>query len=88
VQPKGDSAYIEQFYTRKGKDLYCIVPQYRQQVSLAGFKPQTGSTISILGNTKIVKGRQAGADFIIDLSMLQPSDVPQVPFVIKIKGAL
>jgi alpha-L-fucosidase len=88
VQPKGDSAYIEQFYTRKGKDLYCIVPQYRQQVTLTGFKPQTGSTVSILGNNKNVKGRQAGADFIIDLSQLQPSDVPQAPFVIKIKGAL
>jgi alpha-L-fucosidase len=88
VQPKKDSAYIEQFYTRKGKDLYCIVPQYRQQVTLKSFKPATGSTVSILGNNKGLKGRQAGADFIIDLSALQPADVQQVPFVIKIKGGL
>lgn len=88
VQPNKDSAYIEQFYTRKGKDLYCIVPQYRQQVVIKGFKPAAASTVTLLGSTKALKSRQSGADLVIDLSVLQPADLQQSPFVIKVAGSL
>ncbi|OLY94784.1 alpha-L-fucosidase [Cnuella takakiae] len=88
VQPRRDSAYIEQFYTRKGKDLFVIVPEYRQQVSIQNFKPVAGTTLQLLGSNKLLKGRQAGNNMVIDLSSLQPGDIKQTPFVIKMKGGI
>ncbi|HEX2534455.1 MAG TPA: alpha-L-fucosidase, partial [Chitinophagaceae bacterium] len=88
TRPKKDSAYIQQFYTRKGKDLYCILPAYTPQVTLRGFRPAAGTRLSVLGGKKPVTGKLSGSDYIIDLSKLQPGDLPAGLFVIKLEGAL
>ncbi|WP_132055468.1 alpha-L-fucosidase [Pseudocnuella soli] len=88
VQPQKDSAYIEQFYTRNGSSLYCIVPQYRPQVVIKNFKPAAGTKASILASKKALNAKQVGADYHIDLSVLKPTDLEQGPFVIHLQGAL
>lgn len=88
VQPRSDSAYIEQFFTRKGKDLYVIVPELRSQVSIQDFRPAPGATVSLLGNGKPLKSRQSGNKLTIDLAGLEPADIRQTPFVIRIKGGM
>lgn len=88
VEPKKDSAFIEHFYTRKGKDLFCIVPRHQPRVTIKNFKPASAASISLLGSAKKITGRQAGKDYVIDLSAMQPADNTQTPFVINIKNAL
>jgi alpha-L-fucosidase len=88
VQPQKDSAFIEQFYTRKGTSLYCIVPQYRPQVVIKNFTPAKAARVHILGTNKPLKTKQMGADYSIDLSGLNAADLKQVPFVIHLQEAL
>lgn len=88
VQTKKDTAYIEQFYTRKGKDLFSIVPSYRPQVRIRNFKPATGVSVRILGTNKKLNGKQAGADYVVDLSGLRPDDVHDEVFVVQLENAL
>lgn len=88
VKPKAGFANVEAFYTTKGKDLYCIVPTYRQVVKLRNFKAAAGATASLLGSGKQVKITQKGNDCTIDLSGLKPGEVAAEMFVIKLKGAL
>ena len=88
VKPSKDNAHIEAFFTTKNKDLFCIVPGYRSTMKLRNFKPASGTTISILGNSKSLSFKQTGNDCIIDLSGLKPGDMSAELFVIKLKNAL
>ena len=88
IKPKQGLAHIEYFFTRKGKDLYCIVPSYTSQVRLRNWKPATPAPISLLGSKKKIIGKQQGADYVIDLSSLHPGDITTVPFVVKLQNAL
>lgn len=88
VKPKAGYANVEAFYTTKGKDLYCIVPTFRQVVKLRNFKAAAGAAASLLGSGKQVKITQNGNDCTIDLSGLKPGEVAAEMFVIKLKGAL
>lgn len=87
VKPSKTDAYIEAFFTTKGKDLFCILPTYTTQFTLKNFKA-SGSTASVLGSGKKVNLKQSGLDCIIDLSSLKPGDVSKDLFVIKLKNAL
>jgi alpha-L-fucosidase len=88
IKPKKDTAHIEQFFTRKGKDLYCIVPAYQSQIRVRNFKAPAGTTVSLLGPNKKLQWKQSGNDCIIDLSAMKPGDVPAELFVIKLQNAL
>ena len=88
VQPNKDTAHIEGFYTVKGKDLFYIVPKYREHVKLRNFKAAAGTTATILGTNVTAPSQQKGADFVLDLSKMKPGQVPSDLFVIKLKGAL
>jgi alpha-L-fucosidase len=86
VKPKQNEAHIEYFFTRKNKDLYCIVPGYAPQVRIKGFKP-AANKVSILGSSKTINGKQSGNDFIIDVSALSPADLTTTPFVVRLQNA-
>ena len=88
TKPKEGAAFIEQFYTRKGRDLYCLVPAYKTSVTISDFKPAAGTQIMLLEGNKTISGRQAGKDFVIDLSTLKPNDISTKMFVIRLKGTL
>ena len=88
VKPGKDNAHIEAFFTTKNKDLFCIVPGYSSKIKLRNFKPAAGTTVSILGSSKTLSFKQTGNDCIIDLSGMQPGEMPAELFVIKLKNAL
>lgn len=88
IKSKNEFAHIEYFFTRKEKDLYCIVPAYSSQIRLRNFKPAAGSSVSFLNNKKKLTGKQQAADYVIDLSTLTPNEVSSVPFVVKLRNAL
>ncbi len=88
IKPKKDFANIEYFFTRKGKDLYCIVPAYISQVRLRNFKPPSGSSVSILRTNKKLSGKQQSADYVIDLASIKAGEISSAPFVIKLQNAL
>ncbi len=88
VQPKKEEAHIECFFTRKGKDLYCLVPAYAPQVRIRNFVAPASAKATLLGNKIPITCRQSGNDCIIDLSSLQPGDVNGNLFVIKFANAI
>ncbi len=89
VAPKKDTAYIECFFTKKGKDLYCILPSYQSKLLLKGITLPVGTEISVLGMNKTTKLKQESKNMFIDLSGVKPPMVSATGiFVIKLKGAL
>jgi alpha-L-fucosidase len=87
IKPKKDAAHIEYFFTKKDRDLFCIVPSYTQQIRIRDFKP-AANNLSIPGSEKKITGKQSGKDFIIDLSSFKPTDLSTQPFVIRLQNAL
>jgi len=86
--PNKDSAYIETFFTKKGKDLYCILPRFVPQLRLRNRSLPAGAAVTILGSNASVSTKNEGKDCIIDLSRLKPSDVPGELIVLKLRNAL
>lgn len=88
VKPKKEAAFIECFFTRKGNDLYCLVPTYTAQFRIRNFKAASGTKAVLLGESKPLSWKQQGNDCIVDLSSMKPSDMPSELFVIKFENAL
>ena len=89
VLPNKDTASIECFFTRKNKDLYCIVPSYRVGLLLKNMSLSSGVKAVVLGTSKNIPWKQQGKDVMIDLSALRPGDISDKGvFVIKIADAL
>jgi alpha-L-fucosidase len=84
--PSKDFAHIELFFTQKPGALYCFTTAFQPQLKIQNFTAPKGATVSILGCKKPVTGVQKGADYVINLSGLQPGDVPGNMFVIKVKS--
>lgn len=87
IKPKKAEAHIEQFFTQKGKDLYCIVPGFRSQLRLRNFTAAPGTKAVLLGSKKSLPLKQVGSDCTIDLS-LKPGEVNADLFVVKLQNAL
>jgi alpha-L-fucosidase len=86
VVPKKDSAYIEAFFTKKGNDVFCILPSYRTSITIKDLKLPAATQTTILGSNVNCTWRQKGKDVFIDLSHLRPGDIsPTGIFVIKLK---
>ena len=49
VVPVKDTANIECFFTRKNKDLYCILPSYRPGFELKNISPAATTKLTVLG---------------------------------------
>jgi alpha-L-fucosidase len=88
IKTKKDTAYIQFFFTQKGRNLYCFIPSYTTSVSIKNFKASAGTRISVLGSNKIVRGKQTGSDYFIDLNSLKPTDLANEIFVVKLENAL
>ncbi len=89
VVPNKDTASIECFFTRRNKDLYCIVPSYRTALTLRDITLPTQAKLTVLGSSKNIPWKQQGKDVLIDLSILRPGDISEKgAFVIKLMNAL
>lgn len=86
IIPNEENAHIEMFFTKKGEDLFCIVPKYHPVISIKNFHPAKGAMVSILGCKQKIRSKQKGSNCEIDLSSLHPGDI-SVPFVIKLENS-
>ncbi|MBC7889698.1 MAG: alpha-L-fucosidase [Ferruginibacter sp.] len=82
------NAYIELFFTKKGADLYCIVPNYQPSINIRGLQLSAVSKLEILGVHKEIAWTQSGSNVNVDLSKLNPADLPDKIFTIKITNAV
>jgi alpha-L-fucosidase len=86
VVPQSDSAYIETFFTKKGNDIYCIVPSYRNSLTVRDLKLASSATASVLGADVKTNWKQKGKDVVIDLTSLRPNSISSSGiFVVKLK---
>ena len=85
--PRKDQAYIEAFFTQKGKDLYTFIPAYKRSITIRGFRPATGAKASVVGVKGNVPYKLSGTDCIIDLSSMKPGDISSDLFVVKFSNA-
>jgi alpha-L-fucosidase len=89
VETRKDTAHIQCFFTRKGKDLYCIVPAYSKTVLLKDFRLASPAIASVLGSETAVSWKQKGTDISINISNLKPGDIsPSGVFVIKLGNGI
>jgi alpha-L-fucosidase len=88
VKPKQDQAHIEYFFTRKGRDLYCIVPAYTSKVVIHDLKVQGSTKATVLGSNKTFKCKSSGKDCVIDLSEAHPGEIPNESFVVKLSDVV
>ena len=88
TEPSKDSAYIQAFFTKKGKDLYCILPRYMPEFRLRNHLLPTGSVVTILGSKATVSFKNDKTDCVINLSRLRPNEIPAELVVLKVKNAL
>jgi alpha-L-fucosidase len=86
VLPQSDSAYIETFFTKKGNDIYCIVPSYRNSLTVRDLKLPSNATVSILGADVKTNWKQKGKDIVIDLTAIKPNSISSSGiFVVKLQ---
>ena len=84
VIPKKDSAYIEAFFTKKGNDLYTIIPSYKNSITIKELTLSTATMVSVLGASSKISWKQKGKNVYVDLSNLKPNDISSTGiFVIK-----
>lgn len=89
VVPKKDTAHIECFFAKKGKDLYCILPSYSSQIVLRDLKLPSGAKATVMGTGTKCSWKQKGANIMLDLSALRPGDISGTNiFVVKLANAL
>ena len=88
IKPKPGQAHIEYFFTKKNKDLYCIVPSYVQQVRIRDLKPVAPVKAVLLGSNSNLSFKKNGNDCVIDLSSLKPGEISAEMFAIKLEGVL
>lgn len=85
VKPSKEYAHIEMFFTQSDDALYCIATGYQPTILIKDYTPAKNAAVSILGCSRKVTWKQQGKDCVINLSGLQPGDLANGLFVIKIK---
>jgi len=88
IKPKAGNAHIEYFFTKKDKDLYCIVPSYVKEVHIRDLKPASAIKAILLGSNRRLACKKWGNDCVIDLSSLKPGEISAEMFVIKLEDVL
>jgi alpha-L-fucosidase len=86
IKPNPNTAHIKYFFTKKGNDLYCIVPAYTPRLRIHDLKVSSHTKAIILGNAKTFSCKQNGGDCVIDLSQMKPGEIPGELFVVKLSG--
>ncbi len=89
VIPNKQAAYVECFFTRKGKDLYCILPSYSKKVILKNLAFSEKVQTTLLGTSKICAWKKQGSNIELDLSTILPTEIlPSGVLTIKLANAL
>lgn len=88
VEPKKDVAYVELFFTQKGKDLYAFLPKYQSKVILKNYRVKSNTSVSVLGSNKVLKAKNIGNNCEVDLSGFRPGEIPGDLLVLKFKNML
>lgn len=86
VKP-GKTAHIEMFFTRKGNNLYAIVPRYSPKITIQGVTAGKALKVSIPGLNRRIPFMLEKNNLMVDLSGLRPGDLPYGIFVIKMENA-
>jgi len=88
VVPTADQAHVEAFFTVKGKDLYCIFPNYSSQLTIKDLKLKRGAEATILGVDRKLKIKSAGKNLIVDASIIKPGEISGQLMVLKLQNVL
>ncbi|KYP14264.1 alpha-L-fucosidase [Flavihumibacter sp. CACIAM 22H1] len=87
TEPKKEDAYVEAFFTQKGRDLYIILPRYVTHFTLRDKTIAAGATASCLANGLPVQLKKSGKNLVFDLSTFRPDQLPAKHIVLKVKNA-
>ncbi len=88
LEPDGDTARKMVFFTRKGADLYAILPGFPSgPVTLEGVSAATGARVTMLGLSGDLEWRPSQAGLQITPPAIAPDELPcRHAFVFKIAG--
>ena len=88
LEPDGEMARKMVFFTRKGADLYAIVPGFPEgPLTLEGVSAPAGASVTMLGISEGLEWRQTQADLQITPPAIAPDKLPsRHAFVFKIAG--
>ncbi len=88
VKKDGEYAHIEAFFTKKDRDLYCIVPGIAGDTFvLRDVEMPEAAKATLVGTGKELAVTQMGSDCHIDLSGIRPGELNDQLFVIKLENA-
>lgn len=73
IDPEPGYAVKELFFTQNNNAYFAIIPKWSSQVVIRNFKPVKGAQITLLATNELLKGKQKGKDFIINLPAYQPN---------------
>lgn len=77
LKPHGGMARKQVFFTRKGRDIYGIVPGYPQgSLTLQGVQAQAGAQVSLLGIEGPLDWEQGADGLTISVPALTPEELP------------
>lgn len=88
AEPKKDTAYVELFFTKKGKDLFCFMPQFKNKLVVKNLNVPKAATAQVLGSNKTLPVKNSGKNCEVDLSGFKPGEIPGELLVVKLKNAL
>jgi len=92
LNPPAGYAAKEVFFTRKGKDLYAILPKWPgKELRLREVPAPKGASVTLLGAGRELAWRRQGKDLIIELPAYDPgwfSEEEAYAYVVKLSGLL
>lgn len=88
IIPNKDTAHIEYFFTRKGRDLYCFIPRHTKEVVIKHPDFSANTQASHLATGKRLAIKKSGSSYVIDMSPLAFINSGQDMQVIKLANAL
>lgn len=88
TKPAKDRAYVQAFFTKKGKDLYVFLPAYTQQVELTALSVKPGASAEMLETGEKISLIKRGNVTHLTLGKPMFNNLAAYPVVIKINGAL
>lgn len=77
MDPEPGYAVKEVFFTKKGKNVYAILPVYpKNTIKLKDIRSTGKTKISLLGSEKKVNWKQKGDDIVVEMPALYMDDMP------------
>jgi len=75
IDPEPGFAVKELFFTQNKDAYFVITPQWKQSLLIRGFHPSKEAIITLLATGEVLKGKQSGADFIIEMPLYQSQEM-------------